>query len=106
MSQAHLTWVDPTTRTDNKPLKPEDIAYIAVFMSADGGNNFVDVAHVQPGVQMFDQDLTDAGTYFFRLAAVDKQSPPRMSAYTASVSVVMPAAPPNAPGNFAAVYQP
>lgn len=90
MSTAHITWVDPTARTDGTPLKQGDLAYIQVQMSADGGQNYAPVGHAAPGTQTFDQDLTDPGTYNFKLEAVDTQTPPAISADSVIVSVTVP----------------
>jgi hypothetical protein len=111
MPKAHLTWKDPTTRSDASatPLKPGDLAYILVQMSADNGQNYADVGHAAPGQQSFDQDLTDPGTYLFKLDAVDTQTPPMTSADSIVVSVTVPVpslAAPNPPTDVTAVLNP
>jgi len=103
MATAHLTWVDPTQRTDGSALKPGELAFIEVQMSTDNGNTYSDVGHAAPGQQMFDQPLTASGTYLFKLNAVDTQTPPATSADSAVVSltVTVALAAPNPPTNVA-----
>lgn len=111
MPKAHLTWKDPVTRSDASatPLKPGDLAFILVEMSADNGQNYTDVGHAAPGQQSFDQDLTDPGTFLFKLAAVDTQTPPMTSPDSIVVSVTVPVpqlAAPNAPTEVTATLTP
>lgn len=92
--KAHLTWIDPTTLDDNNtPIPANDFADVEVFMSADGGKNYVNVGHAAPGAQAFDVDLTDAGTFNFKLESKDTQVPSRLGPDSVIVSVTVPPQP-------------
>jgi hypothetical protein len=95
---AHVTWIDPTQRTDGTPLKPTEIASILVLWSSDNGNTYVEAGHAAAGQQQFDQALPAPGTYLFKLECVDTQSPPATSADSNVASVILPVTlPPNPP---------
>jgi len=100
MPTAHLTWVDPTTLTDGTAIPANDFADVEVFMSADGGQNYVNVGHAAPGAQAFDVELTDTGTFNFKLESKDTQTPSRLGPDSPVVSVTV------APQPLAAIAAP
>lgn len=89
MPTARLTWTDPTTLTDGAPIPANDFADVEVFMSADGGLNYVNVGHAAPGAQTFDIELTDTGTFNFKLESKDTQTPSRVGPDSTVASVTV-----------------
>jgi hypothetical protein len=98
MSIARITWKDPIVRADGSALTPAEIAFVNVLMSADNGQNYASAGHAAAGQQSFDQEVTDPGTYMFKLEAVDTQNPPLVSADSIVVSVAIAAPALAAPG--------
>lgn len=105
MPTARVTWVDPLTLVSNVPIPAGDFADVEVFMSVDNGQNYVNVGHAAPGQLHFDQEVTDPGTYLFKLESKDTQNPSTLGPDSVVVSVTVPApalAPISAPTNVAA----
>lgn len=105
MPTARLTWTDPTTLTDGTTIPANDFADVEVFMSANGGLDYVNVGHVAQGIQSFDVELTDTGTFNFKLESKDTQTPSRLGpdSIVASVTVApQPLAAINPPTNLTA----
>jgi hypothetical protein len=96
MSTVTLTWVDPTTLVDGSAIPPNDFADVEIFMSADGGLTYTNAGHVGPGTQRFEIEISDPGTFNFKLNCKDTQTPPLFGPDSAVVSVTI-AAPPLAP---------
>lgn len=71
MANVRISWKNPTTRVDGKPLPPEQLKHVILEMSADAGQNFIVLARVAPSQTSFDVTDLDSGTYLFRLIAVD-----------------------------------
>lgn len=89
MPTAHLTWTDPTVLTDGTPIPPNDFADVEVFVSADGGLNYTSAGHAAPGAQAFDFELSDTGTFNFKLESKDTQTPSRLGPDSQVVSVTV-----------------
>lgn len=100
MPTARLTWTDPTTLTDGSAIPANDFADVEVFMSADGGQNYVNIGHAAPGAQTFDVELTDTGTFNFKLESKDTQTPSRLGPDSVIASVTV------APQPLAAINPP
>lgn len=100
MPTARLTWTDPTQLVNSTPIPPNDFADIEVLMSADGGLNYVTAGHAAPGAQTFDVELSDVGTFNFKLNSKDTQTPSLIGPDSAVVSVTV------APQPLAAIAQP
>lgn len=66
MSNLVLNWTLPTTRILGEALPPEQIEFVEIQMSADGGVNYGGLSQQPPSV--LTQTLTDVdpGTYMFR----------------------------------------
>jgi hypothetical protein len=79
MAGLRLTWDLPNRRDDGRALAPSEIAFVQVLMSADGGENFVELNRVETVTFLAINDL-EPGTYDFRLIVVDKQAQPKSSA--------------------------
>jgi len=98
MSNLRLNWVLPTTRVGGKALLPEQIDFVEISMSADGGLTYSGLVQAPPSV--LEHLITDAdpGTYHFRGVVQDIEG--RRSAShdisTTDPGVPVPVAPPSA----------
>lgn len=89
-----LTWKDPTTLVDGTTaIPPNDFADVEVNMSIDNGKTYANVGHAAPGAQQFQMELTDPGTYLFKLNSKDTQSPPQLGPDSVVAQVTVPASP-------------
>lgn len=89
-----LKWTDPTTLADGTTAIPaNDFADVEVNMSIDNGKMYTNVGHAAPGAQQFQMELTDPGTYLFKLEAKDTQTPAQLGPDSAVVQVTVPAPP-------------
>lgn len=100
MPTARLSWTDPTTLTDGSTIPANDFADVEVFMSADGGQNYTNIGHAAPGAQSFDVELSDTGTFNFKLECKDTQVPSRLGPDSVIASVTV------APQPLAAIAAP
>ncbi len=91
MTTVTLTWTDPTTLADvaNTPIPPDDFADVEVSMSADNGLTYTNAGHVGPGTQKFQIEVTDPGTFNFKLASKDTQTPALIGPDSAVVSITI-----------------
>ena len=72
MKTATLNWVLPTVRESGNPLDRADIDRADIYMSADGGANFVLAGTVSESLpQTFTVSDLDVGAYSFRTIVVD-----------------------------------
>ena len=89
-----IKWVDPVTLIDGKTaIPPNDFADVEVQQSIDNGKTYSNVGHAAPGAQQFQIELTDPGTYLFKLNSKDTQTPSTLGPDSAVVSVTVPAPP-------------
>jgi len=88
-----LKWVDPTKLVDGADIPPNDFADVEVFMSIDNGQNYTNVGHAAPGAQQFQMELSDPGTYLFKLEAKVTQTPPQFGPDSVVAQVTVPAPP-------------
>jgi hypothetical protein len=73
-----LQWELPTTRTSNRPLAPSDLLHVAVDVSADGGDTWVDIGQFPPEVLTAQVTDLDFGTWLFRGVVVPKKGLPSL----------------------------
>lgn len=71
MNDATFMWELPTTRESGNPLPVEEIAFVEIALSADGGANFSVLGNIAPPtVDLVQADLVD-GDYYARAVVVD-----------------------------------
>lgn len=88
-----LKWVDPATLVDGSAIPPNDFADVEVQMSIDNGKTYTNVGHAAPAAQQFQMELTDPGTYLFKLNAKDTQAPAQLGPDSVVAQVTVPAPP-------------
>jgi len=72
MKTATLNWTLPAVRESGNPLDRADIDRADIYMSADGGANFVLAGTVSESLpQTFTVSDLDVGAYSFRVIVVD-----------------------------------
>lgn len=90
MSLVTIKWVDPTTLVDGvTAIPPNDFADVEVQMSIDNGKTYTNVGHAAPGALQFQMELSDPGTYNFKLNSKDTQTPPQLGPDSTVVSVTV-----------------
>lgn len=107
MSNLRLNWVLPTTRVDGAELLPEQIEFVEIRMSADGGLNYNGLVQAPPGTLEHVVTDVDPGTYLF--SGVVQDITGRRSAShdisTTDPGVPIPIAPPSALPEFTVVVE-
>jgi len=90
MSLVTLKWKDPTTLVDGvTAIPPNDFADVEVLMSIDNGQTYTNVGHAAPGAEQFQMELTDPGTYLFKLESKDTQTPAQVGPDSSVVQVTV-----------------
>ena len=98
MKNVKLTWTLPTTRVDGRALDPLEIKHTVIYVSLDGGLNYVELATILgTATQELVQTELDSGTYHFRAVVYDFFN---SASAPAHASVDIPFAAPAAVTNF------
>ena len=104
MSTATLTWVNPTTRTDNSPLSPSDIASVNVFDISTTDPSGPQIGTVLGGITTtFTTDTLTAGFHNFTVTVTDTNGLSSSASNVATVQVASTVANPSSPTDLTAV---
>ena len=71
MPNVHVSWEVPETRESGLPLPTNEIDSVVIELSADGGNNFVEIQRFPPTVTSFTQTELEPGDWHFRGYVLD-----------------------------------
>jgi hypothetical protein len=107
MSNLRLNWVLPTTRVGGEALLPEQIKFVEIKMSADGGLTYNGLVQAPPSV--LEHLITDAdpGTYHFKgvVQDIDGRRSTSHDISTTNPGVPIPTAPPSELPTFTVVVE-
>ena len=110
MSNLRLAWTLPTTRMDGAALAPDEIEFVEINMSADGGSNYSGLVQAPPETLEHVVSDVDPGTYSFTGVVQDLgglRSPPVLITAEAGGNPPVPGdpVPPSALPEFSVVVE-
>jgi hypothetical protein len=73
MANLKVDWVLPTTRDSGRPLPLSEIAHVSLFISADGGQNYVKFNDFAPDVLSTVITDLEPGTWYVSGLVTDTQ---------------------------------
>lgn len=93
-----LTWNTPTTHSSGRPLSAGELTSFEVEMQVSGAPSFTRIATPVASAVEFDVDVSDPGTYNFRVRAISNRGTPGV--YAVGSVTIDDTSPISAPGAF------
>ena len=103
MATATLTWVNPTTRTDNSPLDSADIASVNIWDVSTNDPSRHQIGTATGSATTFTTDVLTVGFHNFTVGVVDTAGHVSADSNVASVEVKSTLADPSPATNLTAV---